>query len=365
MPRESYSRLRGEVNRKYVRAGNDTLKGIWALHWVGYPSPLEEGVVVQEILFNVLVLLGSLLVLNKASDITIHHSIAVARITGLTNTTVGFILVAFSTSLPELFIALFAAVLPDSLGVAIGNVLGSNIVNICLILGICFLWMGLRHPGKEYPIFRKKKEAETLYFGIFIASVIPLVLLGIGQVSRGVGVVLIVIFGYYMYRISRMKSSGYENVPAGDGRGPGKAILLTVLGTMGILASAYFLVESASFIAISFGIPKVVIGGTIIAFGTSIPELVTSLHATRRGYLDLALGNIIGSCFINITGILGVALVLSPFHVDIGSFANLIVFTILTNLFFWYFLSKERFSWREGLVFLGIYAVFLIASFSG
>jgi cation:H+ antiporter len=148
-------------------------------------------------------------------------------------------------------------------------------------------------------------------------------------------------------------------------RGPGRSILLTVLGAGGIVASAYFLVESASFIALSLGIPLVVIGATVVAFGTSIPELVTSLSATRRGYFDLALGNIIGSCFINITLILGIALVLSPFTVNIGAFGTLILFTVLTNLFFWYFLSNARFSWREGLVFLGIYAIFLIASFSG
>jgi cation:H+ antiporter len=321
--------------------------------------------VVKELLFNALILLGSLVILDKASDITIRNSIRVARSTGLTNTTVGFLLVAFSTSLPELLIALFAAVMPDTIGVAIGNVLGSNIVNICLILGICFLWMGVRHPGKlESSLAEAKKETGSLYFGIFIASVIPLVLLSIGEVSRVVGAVLLIIFAYYLYRLSRVRGPREETGKDGGEKGPGKSILLSILGAMGIVASAYFLIESASSIAIYLGIPKVVIGGTVIAFGTSIPELATSLSATRKGYLDLALGNIIGSCFINITGILGVALILSPFNVSITAFANLIVFTVLTNLFFWYFLSNERFSWREGLVLLGIYAIFLIASFS-
>jgi cation:H+ antiporter len=322
--------------------------------------------VVQELLVNILILLGSLVVLDKASDLTIHHSINVARLTGLSNTTVGFILVAFSTSLPELFIALFAAVMPSTIGIAIGNVLGSNIVNICLILGICLLWMGIRRPGAGYAsLSEARREAGSLYFGIFIASVIPIVLLAIGEVSRAVGAVLIAIFGYNLYQLSRVRGPVNETATGDRERGSGRSILIAVLGALGIVVSAYFLVESASFIAGFLGIPMVVIGGTVVAFGTSIPELVTSLSATRRGYFDLALGNIIGSCFINITLILGIALLLSPFTVNIEAFGTLVVFTVLTNLFFWYFLSSERFSWREGLVLLGIYVVFLIASFSG
>ncbi|MDD1663898.1 MAG: sodium:calcium antiporter [Methanomicrobiales archaeon] len=321
---------------------------------------------VKELLFQVLILLGSLVILDKASDITTRNSIRVARITGFTNTTVGFLLVAFATSLPELLIALFAAFMPDTIGVAIGNVLGSNIVNICLILGICFLWMGVRDPGKlESYLSGAKKETGSLYLGIFIASVIPLVLLSIGQVSRIVGAVLIFIFAYYLYRLSRVRGPREETGKGSEAKGPGKYILLSLLGAMGIVASSYFLVDSASSLAITLGIPRVVIGATVVAFGTSIPELATSLSATRKGYLDLALGNIIGSCFINITLILGVALILSPFQVNIAAFANLVFFTVLTNLFFWYFLSSERFSWREGLILLGIYVTFLVASFSG
>jgi cation:H+ antiporter len=322
--------------------------------------------VVQDLLVTILILLGSLVVLDKASDLTIHHSVIVARITGLSNTTVGFLLVAFSTSLPELFIALFAAVLPGTIGIAIGNILGSNIVNICLILGICLLWMGIRRRGMEPSSLPEvQREAGSLYFGTFIASVIPLALLAIGEVSRAVGVILIAIFGYFLYHLSGVKGrQDGEGTGPGEG-GPGRSILLALLGAAGIVASAYFLVESASRIAASLGIPMVVIGATIVAFGTSIPELVTSLSATRRGYFDLALGNIIGSCFLNITLILGITLLLSPFTVNIEAFRTLIIFTVLTNLFFWYFLSNARFSWREGLVFLGIYAIFLFATFSG
>jgi cation:H+ antiporter len=109
----------------------------------------------------------------------------------------------------------------------------------------------------------------------------------------------------------------------------------------------------------------VVIGATIVAFGTSLPELATSLDATRKGHLDMALGNIVGSCFINITCILGVTLAGSTLRVNMTAFSDLVMFSLITNLLLWYFLSSEKISWREGAVLLFIYFMFLTISFGG
>ena len=121
--------------------------------------------------------------------------------------------------------------------------------------------------------------------------------------------------------------------------------------------------DSASTLAASAGVPPVVIGATIVAFGTGIPELVTSVSSARKGHFNLALGNIVGSCFINITFILGVALIVSPLTVNIAAFSNLAIFSLITNLFLWYFLADERMSWREGVLLLILYVVFLVVSF--
>ena len=130
---------------------------------------------------NVIILLAALAALSKASDLTITHSINVASVTGLGKTTVGFILVAFSTSLPELFVAIFSVLNPENVGVSIGNVLGSNIVNVCLILGICFLLISLKYPEKSRVLPKMaKEELGSLYFGLFIASIVPLALIYIG-----------------------------------------------------------------------------------------------------------------------------------------------------------------------------------------
>jgi cation:H+ antiporter len=320
----------------------------------------------EDPLINTLILIGSLVLLNKASDWAITNSIKVADITGLGKTTVGFILVAFSTSLPELLVSIFAAINPTNIGVAVGDVLGSNIVNICLILGICFLLFVLRSPNHVSLLpSMAKEEMGSLNFGLFVASIIPLTLLYIGYASRFIGIILLVIFVFYIYQLSKVRKAATE-VPSGSGREKlRKYVFFALLGAAGVVLTAYFIVDSASFIANYIGIPPVVIGATIVALGTSIPELATSVNATRRTHLELALGNIVGSCFINITCILGVVLVASPLNINMAAFSNLAMFSLITNLFLWYFLSSEKITWRESAVLLFMYFVFLAISFGG
>jgi len=318
----------------------------------------------EGLLVNALILLAALLVLNKASDWTITNSVKVADVIGFGKTTVGFILIAFSTSLPELSVAIIAAVEQETIGVAIGNVLGSNIVNICLILGVGFLLITLKASNnvKLVPSMAKE-EIGSLYFGLFVASVIPLTLLYIGYASQLIGIVLLAIFVFYVYQLSKVRNVKEEGALGGEREKLGKYTFLTLLGVAGVVITSYFIVDSASYIAGTVGIPRVVIGATIVAFGTSLPELATSINSIRKGHLDLALGNIVGSCFINITCILGVTLTASTLRVNMSAFSNLVMFSLITNLFLWYFLSSEKISWREGAVLLFMYFVFLVTSF--
>jgi len=168
-----------------------------------------------------------------------------------------------------------------------------------------------------------------------------------------------------MYQLSKVRIPQENGIATPEEKSRLKRyVLFTIAGALGVVVSAYFLVESAVGIAQTVGIPQTVIGATIIAFGTSLPELTLDLKAFLKGHSALAFGDIIGSSFINITLILGVtlfvpALVGSSVNMDMSIFQNLIVFSIITNLFFWYFLSRERISWQEGAVFLFIYSLFL------
>jgi cation:H+ antiporter len=286
----------------------------------------------------------------------------------LGKTTIGFLLVGLSTSLPELSVAIFAVSNPANVGVSLGNVLGSNIVNIALILGVCILIIVLKRP--RYPSFLlsiAKEEMGSLHFGLFIASIIPLALLYIGYASRFIGVILVGIFGFYTFQLARSKRTkqGSTEAQVSERINLRRYILFALAGAVIVVATAFFIVESSSFIAVSVGIPRVVIGATIVAFGTSIPEFATGVSSARKGHFDLALGNIVGSGFVNVTLILGVALIASPLTVNIAAFSNLAVFSLIINLFLWYFLGSERISWREGVLLLSLYVMFLVISFGG
>lgn len=320
------------------------------------------------LLGNILALLASLVVLDRASDWAITYSVKIADITGFGKTTIGFILVAFSTSLPELCVSVFAAFGGEKeTGVAVGNVLGSNIVNICLILGVCFLAAALKNSEsvKLAPAMAKE-EIGTLYFGLFVASVVPLVLLYIRFAGRFIGVILLAIFVFYVYQLSKVRKIREEGSLGEERRKLTLYTFFMLLGITLVVVSAYFIVGSATYIAESVGVPEVIIGATIVAFGTSLPELATSFDAVQKGHMDLALGNIVGSCFINITCILGVALLGASLEaVDMASFSHLVMFSLITNLLLWYFISSERISWREGIMLLVMYAIFIATSFGG
>jgi len=174
------------------------------------------------------------------------------------------------------------------------------------------------------------------------------------------------IFVFYTYQLSKIRIPIENSTAVSDDEKARlkRYVLYMLVGVAGVVVSAYFLVESAVAIAGALGIPQSLIGATIIAFGTSLPELTLDLRAFLKGHSSLAFGDIVGSSFVNITLILGItlfvpALLGSPVTVDIRVFQNLVIFSLITNLFFWYFLSMGRLTWREGAIFLFIYVLFL------
>jgi cation:H+ antiporter len=343
------------------------------------------------LVLDVIIIAVSFVILNWASSLAIGNAVKISSITGLGKTAVGFSLIAFSTSLPELTVAAIAAV-SGGAPVSVGNVLGSNIVNISMVIGLAailvhlkksrkklnFIGM-LRHIGKHLkfkehetvegvniipPLVRS--ELSSIYFGLFISSIVPMVLIYLNTATWIVGLVLLFIFVGYMYQLSKVRIPDEDEAPVKEQEKSKvkKYLMLTLVGVIGVVVSAYFLVESAVSIATSAGLSQQVIGATIIAIGTSLPELTMDLKAFLRGHGGLAFGDIIGSSFVNITLILGITLFVpfligTPVNMNMSVFQNLIVFSIITNLFLWYFLSREKIGWQEGVVFLGIYAIFL------
>ena len=315
------------------------------------------------IIGNIIVLVISLGVLIRASSLTITNSVNLASVTGLGKTKVGFLLVAFSTSLPELFVATFAIVDQGTVGISVGNILGSNIMNICLILGIGFLIMAVKYP-ESAGFFTKmtRDEVGNLNFGIFVASIVPLLLLYFGYATQIMGVILIGLFIYNMYDLVRKRETVQQISDTAKKSEHKKYIIKSIVGILGVVSSSFFIIESASFLALIAGIPPIIVGATVVAFGTSFPELVTSVDSVRKGFIDLALGNVIGSCFINITLILGLTFILAPLNVNISAFSDLILFSLIANIVLGYIIQNSSIGKRQGITLLIIYAIFIVVS---
>ncbi len=329
---------------------------------------------------DVLIIAISFIVLNFASNYVISNAVKVSTITRLGKTTIGFSLLAFSTSLPELTVA-FIAALSGGAALSVGNVLGSNVINISLIIGLAvfLVYFQYRRKAKRsdapnvsdcniVPDFAKS-ELSNIYFGLFVSSVIPIVLVFVSNATWIVGLVLISVFLGYMYQISkvRMPSENGESVAQAEKNKLKRYAIYTFAGALGVVLSAYFLVESAVHIAQMLGLSEQVIGATIIAIGTSLPELTLDLKSMLKGHSALAFGDIIGSSFINMTLILGVtltvpAIVGSQIVMRMAVFQNLVLFSIITNLVFWYFLSRGQIGKREGAIFLFIYILFIVTT---
>lgn len=339
-------------------------------------------VIFTQLLSDVIIIAVSFIVLNWASNLAINNAVKVSTITRLGKTAVGFSMIAFSTSLPELTVA-FIAAFSGGAALSIGNVLGSNIVNICVIVGLAtfLVYFQYRRRAKrsnqpnvsDYNIVPSfaKSELSSIYFGLFISSIVPIVLIFISAATWIVGLVLICIFIGYMYQLSkvRMPEENGDGVTQQEKGRLKRYILFTIAGALGVVVSAYFLVESAVSIATAVGLSQQVIGATIIALGTSLPELTLDLKSILRGHPGLAFGDIIGSSFVNITLILGVtlfvpALIGAPISMRMDVFQNLILFSIVTNMIFWYFLSRGQIGRKEGAIFLFIYVLFLIITLS-
>lgn len=257
-----------------------------------------------------LYVLGGLLLLAAGAEALVRGSSALALRLGVTPLVVGLTVVAFGTGSPELFVSVEAAYRGDS-GVALGNVVGSNIGNVALILGLA----ALARPMKV------RSELIRREVPLMIAVTLLLcVLLYDGTLSRVDGLILTVgsvaytAFAYMTARRDRSKvvAEEFGDALAQPKRAAWVDALLVVAGFALLLVGARLLVGGATTIAESFGISQVVIGLTVIAVGTSLPELATSVVAAAKGEADVAFGNVIGSNILNILLILGVAALISP-----------------------------------------------------
>ena len=302
--------------------------------------------------FEGIVFCVSLAVLIWSSRVVINNSIKVSEYYGISQLAIGFILIAFTVSLPDLMVSVIAAATGNP-ELGIGDALGSTVANICLVLGVA-------------TIIRRISVARHHVLDctelLLLIGAVPAIFLILGNVGRAEGIVLIVLFLIYCFFI--MKEHISFNIKESVLRlDLAKVFLILFVSLFIVVLSARFLVGSAKGLAAAFGMSDAVIGLTLISFGTTLPELAIDFTAIRRGQTALAIGDILGSSVINLTLVLGAVLVISPFKATMGVFTMAIAFVIIANTFLFYSLVKhEGIGKKEGFVFIALYLAFIAAS---
>jgi len=309
----------------------------------------------EEILLQILVFGLSVFALIVSSKWIIESSKKMALILNISEFSVGFIFLALATSLPELAVSIIAA-FEDAGQIIVGNVLGSNIANILLILGISAIIGTIKIQDSELI-----SNADILLF----MTLIPLFLLWKGTVGVFAGSILILLFVFYLYVMSRLKPDIEINGTAK----PKQKVFPFVVFTAGVAIlffSANFMISSAVTIAEMLSVSQTIIGLTIVAVGTSVGELIVNIHAMLKKSYGLALGNIFGSCIINLTLVLGAAAIIREIVFDYAVAGSATFLLIASTVAVTYILTKYKSLTRKyGILFVATYAVFIIVEVLG
>lgn len=327
------------------------------------------------LLKSIIILIVGFILLIKGADFFVEGSSAVAKRLRIPSMIIGMTIVAMGTSLPECAVSVTASLTGNNT-LAISNAIGSNIFNLLVVCGVCSLFVPLAVQKstlqKEFPL------------SIFCAGL--LLLLGYLGMTLGHidGIILIIIFaGYLLWMIQSARNARNQTFADEDSDTAGsktslsteeieqvasninllpawKCIIFILGGMIAIKYGGDFVVNGASAIASSLGLSQTLIGLTIIAMGTSLPELVTSIVAAKKDEVDMAVGNVIGSNIFNILLVLGVAAAISPVGFimeNMIDIAFLILISVITLVFAW---TSKEINRKEGIIMLLLYAVYMV-----
>ncbi|NKX43431.1 calcium/sodium antiporter [Roseicyclus persicicus] len=294
---------------------------------------------------DIVMMLAGLGLLLGGGEGLVRGGVALATRMRLPMAVVGAVVLGFGTSMPEMLTSISAA-LAGAPGIAIGNVLGSNIANILLILGLAALIA---------PVTAESAGTEDRAW-LLVATVMGIgVMLVTATIGRVEGAILLAALGLYVWR-QLSRDEAMEAVPGVEGMGAGMIAAYVLGGLATLIAGAWLLVEGATGIARAIGISETVIGLTVVAVGTSLPELATSIVAARRGEAGLALGNILGSNVFNILAILGLTAVIVPIPVPADLSTVDLVLVAGSALLLLAFLALGRIGRGGGALFVAVYA---------
>ena len=320
----------------------------------------------MQMVLQIVLLIAGFVALIKGADLFVDGSSSLAAIFKVPSIIIGLTIVAMGTSAPELAVSTSAAI-NGSNEIAVSNVVGSNLFNLLMVLGICALIKPLPLDNvikkRDFPFSIIITIALFVALGVGVLKSTEFATVKMGDnvttLERWMGIALIAIFVVYIIVLIRSALKNKTEGEAVKQISPLKSVLFVLIGIALIVAGGHFVVESAKYIAAAFGMSETLIGLTIVAVGTSLPELVTSVVASRKGENGLAVGNVVGSNIFNILLILGVSGTIHPIGVNFASMIDIAILIAVSILVFLFSL-KNKINRPQGAVMILIYIATMV-----
>lgn len=305
-------------------------------------------------MFIILLLVGFILLFFGA-DWLVDGSKDIANRLNIPTIVIGLTLLALGTSLPEAAVSFTAAIKGNS-QISVSNILGSDILNICIIFGAVALFPSSKTLSKDV-LKSAKRDILTSTLAAVVLSLF-MIFTGSHILPKALGYTLIIMLGIYMviiYRYSKNNENTEEHELTLI-----KSLLLIILGIISVIIGGQLVVQNSIILAKTIGISDTIIGLTIVALGTSLPELTTSIMAAKKGEHGLAIGNAIGSNIINILLILGVSSIISPLNINSHNIQDAIIFAVINIVILLYLLLKKQLKKGLGIALFLTYIIYLV-----
>jgi len=303
------------------------------------------------IIIQVVLLIIGFVFLIKGSDFFVDGASSIASLLKIPTIIVGLTIVAFGTSAPEAAVSITSSLTGNN-AMAVSNVIGSNLFNILMVIGVSALLGDLLMEksvlNKDLPFL----VAITILFAAFI-------LIGWNITNIEGIILLIILIAYVLYLIRSSKKSANANKVEKAKLSLPKSIIFIVIGLAGIILGGDLVVNSASDIAMALGMSETLVGLTIVAIGTSLPELVTSLTALKKGENQLVIGNVIGSNIFNILFVLGASSAISAIPLDSSLLIDVVFMLAVTILCFIFGKTQEKYDKKEGIILVALFIVYM------
>ncbi len=306
---------------------------------------------------DIIYLLLGFVIIIKGSDMLVDGSVNLAKFLKIPTLVIGLTIVAIATGVPEIAISISSS-LKGSNGLLLGNLLGSNIFNILFILGLIAIIK---------PLYIKK-EIILKNYAFALLSCLVLFIISydiyfgdslVNLITRTEGILLLCFAGIFLYS-TVLEATLDKNIKVEKGKFSFKDILYIIVGIALIGLSAEVIVNSAVNISKWLGIGEDLIGLTIIAVGTNLPELVTSIVAVRKGEADIAIGNLVGTNIYNIFLILGLAATINPIVISSNAFIDIIVLAITSFIVYIFIQHKKDINRKEGIIMILLYIIYIV-----